>query len=115
MKEGDIIVAPLAQADGQIKNRPALVLRVMPGFRDLLVCGFSTQLSPQVTGFDEIILASDSEFALSGLATASLIRLGFLTLLPRGKVAGTIRAVTMERHGRLLRRLSQYLVEHLGL
>ena len=113
MKEGDIIVAPLAQADGQIKNRPALVLRVMPGFRDLLVCGFSTRLSQQVAGFDEVILSSDAGFALSGLATASLIRLGFLTLLPRGKVVGTVGAVTVERHARLLRRLSGYLAEHL--
>jgi len=114
MKEGDIVVAPLAQADGQIKNRPALILRVMPRFGDLLVCGFSTQLSQQVAGFDEIILSSDADFVLSGLTTASLIRLGFLTLLPLGKVAGSIGSVSAERHERLLRRLSGYLVEHLS-
>ncbi len=114
MKEGDIVVAPLTQANGLVKNRPALVLRIMPGFGDLLVCGFSTKSGQQVAGFDEVILSSDADFALSGLATASLIRLGFLTLLPRGKVAGTIGAVTAERHARLLRRLSQYLIEHLG-
>jgi hypothetical protein len=28
MKEGDIVLAPFPQADGQIKKRPALVLRL---------------------------------------------------------------------------------------
>lgn len=114
MKEGDIIVAPLVQADGQTKNRPALVLRVMPRFGDVLICGFSTKLGQQVVDFDEMLLPSDSDFAASGLVTASLIRLGFLTLLPRGKIAGTIGSVSPERHVRFLRRLSRYLVEGLG-
>lgn len=113
MKEGDIIVAPLVQADGQTKNRPALVLRVMPRFGDVLICGFSTKLGQQVADFDEMLLLSDNDFAASGLVTASLIRLGFLTLLPRSKVAGTIGSVSPERHARLLRRLSSYLVEGL--
>lgn len=80
MKEGDIIIAPLVQADGQTKNRPALVLRVMPGFGDVLICGFSTKLGQQIVGFDETISPADSDFAASGLVTALLIRLGFLTL-----------------------------------
>jgi len=113
MKEGDIVVAPLAQANGQIKNRPAPILRVMPRFGDLLVCGFSTQLSQQVVGFDEIILPTDADFALSGLAAASLVRLDFLTLLPPGKAAGSIGSVSVERHEWLVRRLSGYPVEHL--
>ena len=115
MKEGDIIIAPLVQADGQTKNRPALVLRVMPGFGDVLICGFSTKLGQQIVGFDETLLPADNDFAASGLVTASLIRLGFLTLLPRGKVAGTIGSLSPERHARLLRRLSNYLVERLGV
>ena len=86
----------------------------MPRFGDLLVCGFSTQLSQQVVGFDEVVLPSDADLVSSGLNTASLIRLGFLSLLPCGKVAGTIGAVSTERHARLLRRLSGYLIEHIG-
>jgi len=71
-------------------------------------------LNPQVAGFDEMISSFDADFSLSGLAVVSLIRLGFLTLLPRGKVAGIIGAASSERHERLLRRLSQYLVEEIG-
>ena len=44
MKEGDIVLTPLSQADGQIKNRPALFLRAMPPFNDVLGCGISTQM-----------------------------------------------------------------------
>ena len=30
MKEGDVILTPVPQADGLVKNRPAIILREMP-------------------------------------------------------------------------------------
>ena len=42
MKEGDVILTPILQADAIAKNRPALILRELPPFQDLLVCGIST-------------------------------------------------------------------------
>ena len=39
MKEGDIILTPLPQANGKVKSRPAVFLRKMPPYEDLLVCG----------------------------------------------------------------------------
>lgn len=68
MKEGAIVLLALAQADGTVKPRPALVLRQLPGFGDWLVCGISTQLHQCVTGFDETIASGDADFASSGLA-----------------------------------------------
>ena len=44
MKEGDIALVPLPQADGQRKRRPAVILRFVPPLGDILVCGVSTQL-----------------------------------------------------------------------
>ncbi len=82
MKEGDVILTPIPQADGQVKNRPAIILREMPPYRDVLVCGVSTQLRQQVDNFDEIISPADADFPLSGLLAESLIRLGFLAVLP---------------------------------
>lgn len=111
MKEGDIILTPIPQADGTVKNRPAIVLREMPRYRDLLVCGISTQLHQRVAGFDEIISPSDTDFATSGLLSESLIRLGFLAVLPRKTVPGAIGSISSERHKRLLKRLSDYLVQ----
>ena len=113
MKEGDVILTPIPQADGNVKNRPAILLREMPSYGDLLVCGVSTQLHHYVQGFDEIIRPTDADFASSGLVAASLIRLNFLAVLPRRNIPGSIGSIAPERHRRLLIALSGYLVRNL--
>jgi mRNA interferase MazF len=112
MKEGDVILASLPQANGQVKNRPAVALRELPPYGDMLVCGVSTQVRQLVYGFDEEINSSDADLASSGLLTDSIIRLGFLAVLPRQSIVGSIGAISPERHRRLLHRLSAYLVEN---
>jgi mRNA interferase MazF len=109
MKEGDIALAPLPQADGRIKNRPVVLLRRMPPFGDFLVCGISTQLQQQVAGFDEVITATDREFAASGLKAASVVRLSFLAVLPELALLGKIGALSAVRRQRLLANLSRHL------
>jgi len=83
----------------------------MPPFNDLLVCGISTQLHHRVEGFDEIISPADGDFSTSGLLAESLIRLGFLAVLPRRSILGSIGSVAPERHRRLLVALSAYLTQ----
>lgn len=109
MTEGDIVLALLPQADGEAKPRPALILRRMPGFGDLLVCGVSTQLRQRVAHFDEVIEPADADFMTSGLKAPSLIRLGFLAVLPENSFLGTIGFISAHRHLRLLSTLSEYL------
>jgi len=111
MKEGDVILTPIPQANGIIKDRPAIILREMPSYRDLLACGVSTRLHQRVDGFDEIISPGDADLVTSGLLSESLIRLGFLAVLPRKSIAGSIGSNSSERHKRLLKRLSGYLVQ----
>ena len=111
MKESDVILTPVPQADGMTKNRPAILLRQMPPFGDFLVCGVSTQLHQKVAGFDEIVSPSDSDFLSTGLKSASLIRLSFLAILPRKQVMGSIGAISADRHQRLLKTLSDHLVK----
>ena len=111
MKEGDLVIVPMPQADGMIKNRPAIILREMPPFRDVLICGVSTQLQQTAKDFDELISPSDADFVSSGLKEESLIRLGFLVVVPRSKIVGSIGSISLERHKRLLQRLSEYLVQ----
>ena len=111
MQEGSVIIGRLVQADGAAKNRPAIVLREMPPFADLLVCGVSMQLHQEVVGFDERISPGDSDFSTCGLKAESLIRLGFLAVLPPISVLGTIGNISAERHHRLLQSLSTYLVK----
>ena len=110
MNQGDVVLTPVPQSDGVIKNRPAIFLREMPPYQDVLVCGVSTQLHQEVKGFDEVIQLSDSDFVGSGLKAASLIRLGFLAVLPRNAVIGSIGRISAERHKRLLTSLCDYLI-----
>ena len=105
-----MVLTPVPQANGLLKNRPAIILREMPRFHDMLVCGVSTQLHQQVHGFDELIALTDTDFAVSGLKAASLVRLGFLAVIPRREILGSIGSIAPERHQRLLRTLSDYLL-----
>jgi mRNA interferase MazF len=110
MREGDLVIVPMPQADGMTKNRPAIVLREMPPYRDLLICGVSTQLRNAARDLDELISPGDGDFVASGLRQQSLIRLSYVVVMPRRKIAGSIGSISTERHKRLLRRLSEYLV-----
>jgi mRNA interferase MazF len=49
MQESKIILTPISQANGAIKNLPALVLRKMPKYQALL--GVSTQLKQYIPNF----------------------------------------------------------------
>jgi mRNA interferase MazF len=109
MSGGDVALTALPQADGRTKPRPTILLRQMPPFGDWLVCGISTQVDLEVVGFDEIIGPAHFDFSLSGLKAASLIRLGFLVVLPGDRFLGVIGRVSSERHERLLRRLAAFL------
>ncbi len=109
MNDGDIVLAPLPQADGRVKNRPAVLLRRRRPFGDWLVCGISTQIQQRVADFDELIAPSDPEFANTGLKAASIIRLGFLAVLPETVMLGTIGSISCERHHRLLVSLCRHL------
>jgi mRNA interferase MazF len=109
MREGAVVLLPLAQADGKIKPRPAIALRELPGFADWLVCGVSTQTQQCVVGFDETIANGDGDFANSGLVRSSVIRLGFLQAVPLRKIMGRIGAISADRHRRLLTNLSRHL------
>lgn len=109
MTEGDVALTPLPQADGHTKPRPAVLLRQLPPFGDWLVCGVSTQLHQEVVGFDEIIERTHPDFRRSGLKAPSLIRLGFLVVLPADRLLGVLGSVSTERHQRLLQRLGTFL------
>ncbi len=113
MRESDVILVPLSQADEELKYRPAIVLREMPmPYRDLFVCGVSTNLNQYVQGFDDIISPVDADFTRSGLHSESLIRLSFLGVVPRRLVRGILGSISDERHKRLLQKLIDYLTSN---
>lgn len=108
MTEGDVLLASMRQSDGTEKYRPVLCLARMPPFQDLLVCGISTQLQQAVPDFDEVIAPRDSDFAGSGL-TASVIRLGYLAVLPSSDFRGRIGSISDQRWAQLRAKLADYL------
>lgn len=110
MREGNVAIAALPQFDQQTKKRPVILLREMPLHRDFLVCGISSRLLSRIPAFDELIVPSDADFASSGLLGTSVVRLSFLTVLPRNQIVGSIGSISPERHRRLLQGLSTYLV-----
>src|SRR5438067_612372 len=110
MKEGEVVLPSLPQADGHRKIRPALVLSRMPGFGDFLVCGLSTQLNQEVSGFDETLVPADPDFEAAGLVYPSLVRLGYLHVLPESQFHGSIGYVSEARHKRLSTRLANHLL-----
>lgn len=112
MTEGDVVLVPLPQVDGRLKIRPGLVLRILPPFNGLLVCGISTQLHQEAKGFDDVIAADDADFVSSGLRTPSLVRLGFLGVATQRSVLGSIGSVDAQRHQKLLKRLASYLTQN---
>ncbi len=81
----------------------------MPPFGDWLICGVSTQLQLRVAGFDEMIDLPDPDFRRSGLKAPSLIRLGFLAVLPADRLLGILGSISAERHLRLTQRLGIFL------
>jgi mRNA interferase MazF len=107
LKEGDIAIAPIQQADGQVKARPVLLLKQMPSFGDWLVCGISTHLEHEIKDFD--IRINQEDLGATGLKTSSLIRLSFLGVIAENQIKGVIGSVSNDVYQRLISNLTTYL------
>ena len=110
LEEGDIVLLSLPQADGARKNRPVLLLRKFSPFNDFLVCGISSQIKQEVKDFDYVIGSDNRWFSETGLLQPSLIRLGFLAMVPSNKIPGKIGVIRSDLRRELLVRLSNYLL-----
>jgi mRNA interferase MazF len=82
MRLGGIILLFPPQTDGRSKNRPAPLLKRLPSFGGWLVGRISRQLQPAAPGFDEVVTRNDGAFGESGLGVDSVIRAGFLAIVP---------------------------------
>lgn len=69
----------------------------------------STQIKHKVENFDIIISESDVEFERTGLLKTSLIRLGFLAVIPENMIEGVIGLVNKEIHEQLISNLISHL------
>ena len=112
-QERDLILVQIGSTQEQnLKWRPAICLRKLPPtYNELLVCGLSSNTSLYVEGFDEIVTPNDDR--LGNLQCPSVIRLGFLTRIRIGTVRGVIGTISVTRHRRLLKKLSDYLIQRI--
>lgn len=110
MKAGDIALFSIQQADGRPKSRPVLLLKEMPPYNDWLVCGISSQLHQESKGFDYVILDNSPNYNKTGLKSSSVIRLGFLDVIPKNSVPGSIGNIDPTTLKMLLERLAKHLL-----
>lgn len=110
-KSGQLVLFKFPQTDllpGKL--RPPVLLAPLPsGRNDWLVCMISSQIGQAITGVDEIIEASDPDFAPSGLKTASMIRLTRLAVVSDLIFFGVIGEISTARLGGLKKRLAQWI------
>jgi len=112
IREGQIVLFRFPYADHtEGKLRPALVIRQLPGaYEDWLICMISSQLSQEISAFDEIVSPEDIDFSDSGLKFASVIRIGRLASVHKTILEGTIGKIGPDRLTRIKNRLSDWLV-----
>jgi mRNA interferase MazF len=111
IQTGQVVLFTFPQTD-QVsgKLRPALVLRRCPGpHEDWLICMISSQFRHELTGIDEIIRPADSDFAQTGLKSASVIRATRLAVVAADVLHGKVGALGAERLNRLRQHIADWI------
>lgn len=108
MENGSIVLVSLPQADGRMKNRPAVVLGKLAPFGDFLVCGVSSQIHNKIDGVDEIVEESSADFRDTRLKGASVIRVLYLGTLPSYVIKGRMGKISQMRLQRIYRSLEKH-------
>ena len=94
------------------KLRPVLLLRQLPPpYNDFLVCGISFKIHQMINNFDDLISVKDDDFNASGIIKESILRLSFLAVISNNIIAGVIGNISDQRHKKLLKRLSDYIIK----
>ena len=88
-----------------------LLLKRVPPYGDFLVCGVSSQVQQEVVGFDYVIGSGSPDFGGSGLKINSVVRLGFLAVLPEAYFVGKIGSVSDVTVAMLRQRLGEFLLK----
>jgi mRNA interferase MazF len=110
MKQGDICLTKLGQADGSEKLRPTLLLSRLPGYGDWLVCGISSQVHKISDNWDVFLKEGDPIFLKTGLKKSSIVRLSFLATAPSNTIAGKIGSLPIEIVDTINNRICSHLM-----
>ena len=110
--EGQVVLFRFPQTDQAAgKMRPALVVRKALGsYEDWLICMISSRSFQCVENFDELITEEDSDFPLSGLKCASVVRISRLAVVECSVLHGAIGVVSEERLLRIQKKISEWIL-----
>jgi mRNA interferase MazF len=110
---GQIILFRFPQTDLEAgRLRPALLLGKLPGdYDDWLICMISSQTRHYIPQFDELIREQDSDFAQSGLKTASVIRIDRLAVAEGSILLGAVDQLSPERLQRIKNHLAAWIAQ----
>jgi mRNA interferase MazF len=107
---GDVVYTNFPQSNSEVKFRPAIILKIIPPFQDILVCGVTTRVRHYIPELDEVITSRDEDFVSSGLQKDSMIRLGNLITFSEKHIQGPIGQISQTRLACLQRRLADFLI-----
>jgi mRNA interferase MazF len=109
---GQIVLFKFPQTDNAAgKLRPALLLGKLPGHHgDWLICMISSQIHQFIEDFDEIVSEDSEDFALTGLKTASVIRVGRLAVVDGAILIGSIGEIDPSRLERIKKKFADWLI-----
>ncbi len=91
------------------KKRPALVLKTIPKYNDLLVCGISSQLNSAIEGLDIVVKSNTNEFRQTGLHKDSVFRISYILIIPLNFIEGKIGSITEGTYNLIIERLCCFL------
>ena len=80
----------------------------MPPFGDWLVCGITSKLQNKIDNFDILLSEDDEDFKDTGLIKSSLIRTGFLAVIPENIIEGTIGRIKTQKYNQLIDNLIKH-------
>jgi len=109
MEEGSIVRIALPQSDGKLRSRPALVLKKIEPFNDLLLCSISSKLHNEVKGLNIIIGSDHPDFISSRLKYPGLIRVANLFTIPSTVIEGKIGTISKQTYQLILDNLSHFI------
>ena len=105
MREADVALTPMPQADGQTKARPVVLLKQMPPFVRLVGLRHQFTTSSEAAGFDGIIKLADTDFRRSGLRLLHSSALDSSRFFPMNASSEFSDPFPRSGHERILQRL----------
>lgn len=109
IKEADIILSRIPTSNLELKRRPALVLRIIPGYNDLLICGISSKLNQYIPDLDCLILQNSNDFTTSGLKEQSIIRTAYVSVMPLNLIEGKLGKISTESYLNVISNLYRFI------